>query len=89
VDSPDELIFRQDNIGSFLLGRRKFHVALKSKGFGVLTEINVQEVLKQKIGAAFDPSKSGRVQFRIGSLGALKRGQDWNASMQRYRAGPG
>lgn len=30
-------------------------VALKSQGFGVLMEINVQEVLKQKIGADFRP----------------------------------
>ena len=41
--------------GSLEAVRSKVTDALKSKGFGILTEINVQKTLKDKIGADFEP----------------------------------
>ncbi len=35
--------------------RAKITEALKQQGFGILTEINVQKTLKEKIGADFEP----------------------------------
>ena len=35
--------------------RAKVTDALKSQGFGILTEINVQKTLKEKIGVDFEP----------------------------------
>lgn len=35
--------------------RAKITEALKQQGFGILTEINVQKTLKEKIGAEFEP----------------------------------
>ena len=35
--------------------RAKVTEALKQQGFGILTEINVQKTLKEKIGADFEP----------------------------------
>lgn len=41
--------------GSLEEVRAKVTDALKSQGFGILTEINVQKTLKEKIGAEFEP----------------------------------
>jgi uncharacterized protein (DUF302 family) len=41
--------------GSMEAVRAKVQEALKAQGFGVLTEINVQQTLKEKIGAEIEP----------------------------------
>lgn len=41
--------------GSLEQVRAKVAEALKRQGFGILTEINVQKTLKEKIGADFEP----------------------------------
>ncbi len=41
--------------GSLDAVRAKVTEALKQQGFGILTEINVQKTLKEKIGADFEP----------------------------------
>jgi uncharacterized protein (DUF302 family) len=41
--------------GSLEEVRARVTDALKSQGFGILTEINVQKTLKEKIGADFEP----------------------------------
>lgn len=41
--------------GSLEEVRAKITEALKQQGFGILTEINVQKTLKEKIGAEFEP----------------------------------
>ena len=41
--------------GSFEEVRAKVIEALKAQGFGILTEINVQEALAEKLGIEFEP----------------------------------
>lgn len=42
-------------LGSLETVRPKVADALKAQGFGILTEIDVQKTLREKLGAAFEP----------------------------------
>ena len=41
--------------GSFEEVKEKTVAALKTQGFGILTEIDIQKVLKEKVGADYEP----------------------------------
>ena len=41
--------------GDFEMVRPKVQAALKEQGFGILTEIDVQKTMQEKIGAAYEP----------------------------------
>lgn len=41
--------------GSFEEVKERIIAALKTQGFGILTEIDIQKVLKEKVGAEYEP----------------------------------